>query len=189
MYFLSPGLVIDEDTTYEELISSLGLEPGDQLTFVMLTIDDTAETGQFAGIKYARVVLAPKDGDFSESVFSIDTNMMSVELSQRNPANEGAIWFSTIQVGGTAAIRFSFADTAAAEPNQVVDAPAACAVIVSRRVGDVWQRSTSRLVLRPYTVGTGNLNADHGVDYLGDAVDSFRTSSDSTRYLNQAEQL
>lgn len=184
-----PTASFEDDMSYASFIAALGLQEGDQLTFVQMTIDDTAESGQFNGIQYARIVLAPGQGDFEDMVLtpSAGGNAFVIDPQYANAANEGVIYFAA--VNGQNAFSFSFADTNAAEVNQQEKSPAACAVIVSRRVGDVWQRSTSRLVLRPYTVGTGNLNADHGVDYLGDAVDSFRTSSDSTRYLNQAEQL
>lgn len=186
--FSGPGQVIDETVTYQQLIDALGVEAGDQLTFVQMTIDDTVDSGVFNGIKYARVVLAPKDGDFSHPVFvESDAGVFVVDPATASSANEGSVYF--LAVTGNTGMRFKFIDNAAVEVAQNESSPAACAVIVSRRVGDVWQRSTSRLVLRPYTVGTGNLNNDHGVDYLGDAVDSFRTKSDSTRYLNQAEQL
>lgn len=187
----APGLSVpfDEGMSYSQLIDALGLQAGDQLTFVQMTIDDTDESGQFNGIQYARVVLAPGDGDLADPILQTSTggDAYVIDPTHANAANEGTIYFA--QVTGQLAFQFSFTDTNAAEVNQQEKSPAACAVIVSRRVGDVWQRSTSRLVLRPYTIGTGNLNADHGVDYLGDAVDSFRTASDSTRYLNQAEQL
>lgn len=182
---------IGATTTYAQLVDALGLQAGDQLTFVFMTIDDTTDSGQFNGIKYARIVLLSKDGDMTKTVFKVSENAVEIDPANANEANEGSLYFASIGAGGAAGygMRFSFDDIDDAEASNVDKAPAACAVIVSRRVGDVWQRSTSRLVLRPYTIGTGNLENDHGVDYLGDAVESFRTESDSTRYLNQAEQL
>lgn len=183
------SMVISAATTYNDVLELLGLNPGDQLTFVLMTVDDTVDSGTFNGIKYARVVLAPSDGDFTKPMFEAVDSVFKIKADTANAANDGEVYFRAETVDDRSEFRFTFTVDDEAEENETLNTAAACAVIVSRRVGDVWQRSTSRLVLRPYTVGTGNLHADHGVDYLGDAVDSFRTASDSTRYLNQAEQL
>lgn len=184
------SLAITSDTSYQELVDALGVEPGDQLTFVQVYCDDSTDSAYFTGIRYARVILAPSnDGDMSDAVFKASSNgALIVDSDFANPRNMGNIYFSDHSLGADShSLAFSFVDSTAAEVSSVANAPAGCAVIVSRLSGDVWQRSNSYIEVRPYTVGTGNLHWDHGTAYLGDAMESFRTNSaGSTRYLNQA---
>jgi len=184
------SLAVTPQTTYADLIGALGLNPGDQLTFIQMTIDDTDTVGTFNGIKIARVILSPYDGDFSVPIFDESAGgILMIESDQANLANEGVVYFDAVSLeGSNRGLVFSFRDANAAEPNSVADAPAAAAVIVSRQTGDVWQRSTQSLVLRPFTVGTGNLTWDHETDYIGDAMESYKIKqSGSTLYLNQAD--
>lgn len=187
MVLLTPGGDIGSDATYEELVASLGLQRGDQLTFVQLTMDDTTVTGQFNGFQFARVVLSPStDAGWTAEAFEPEAEGSSwFKFANPNPANEGDVYFK-LSDGN---IQFSFAYGGATEVTGQAATPAAFAVIVSRRVGDVWQRSTETLVLRPYTVGTGNLTYDHAADFLGDAIESFKIKSGSALYLNQAENI
>lgn len=184
------ALALTSDTTYQELVDALGVEPGDQLTFVQVNCDDSTDSAYFTGLRYARVILAPSsDGDMTDSVFAQSPNgALIVDPNYANPRNMGNIYFSDHSVGTDLhSLAFTFRDSTAAEVSSVADAPAGCAVIVSRLSGDVWQRCNSHIEVRPYTVGTGNLHWDHGTAYLGDAMESFRVSSaGSTRYLNQA---
>lgn len=184
------ALALTSDTTYQELVDALGVAPGDQLTFVQLACDDTKPESYFTGIKFARVILAPGgEEDMDVSVFRASLNgALIVDPVHANRRNMGDVYFSDHSVGTDLhSLAFSFVDSTAAEASNVADAPAGCAVIVSRLSGDVWQRSNSSIAMRPYTIGTGNLRNDHGTAYLGDAMESFRTNSaGSARYLNQA---
>lgn len=184
------SLALTSDTSYQELVDALGVAPGDQLTFVQLACDDTKPESYFTGIKFARVILAPGgEEDMNEPVFRASLNgALIVDPVHANRRNLGDIYFSDHSVGTDLhSLAFSFVDSTAAEASNVADAPAGCAVIVSRLSGDVWQRSNSSIAMRPYTIGTGNLRNDHGTAYLGDAMESFRTNSaGSARYLNQA---
>lgn len=170
--------------TYADFCQALGLQRGDQLTFVQLTIDDSTVSGQFNGFQYARVILEPStEAGWTQPIFTGEGDFKTI--ANPNAANEGSVNFKLAESG---LLRFSFASTVTEVVNYEFS-PAAFAVIVSRRVGDVWQRSTESLVLRPYTIGTGNLNYDHAADFLGDAIDSFKIKSGSALYLNQAENI
>lgn len=172
--------------TYQDVVDGLGLQEGDQLTFMICTIDDlnntSASVSQFNGFKYARVILEPNDGDMTSPFFS------NGAINKPNVRNEGVLsfnWFTDDQAQ-TASIGFAHNKDAAYAGR--VDSIAACSVIASRLAGGVWLRSSQSLLLRSYTVGeTGALNLDHGTDYLGEAVDSYMTSQSSSLYLNQAE--
>lgn len=189
------ALALTSDTSYQELVDALGVAPGDQLTFVQLVCDDTKPESYFTGIKFARVILAPGFNismDMDVNIFATSANgALIIDPEHANPRNMGSVFFSDHSVGTDLhSLAFSFVDSKAAEASNVADAPAGCAVIVSRQSGDVWQRSNSSIAMRAYTIGTGNLKNDHGTAYLGDAMESFRTSSaGSTRYLNQANIL
>lgn len=174
-------------SSYEEIVASLGLQRGDQLTFVQLTIDDTDVTGQFNGFQFARVVLSPStDAGWTDEAFvPVGEGSAWYKFTNPNPANEGDVYFQFPDGN----LQFSFATNGNAEVSGQAASPAAFAMIVSRRVGDVWQRSTETLVLRPYTVGTGNLTYDHAADFLGDAIESFKIKSGSALYLNQADNV
>lgn len=181
---------ISSASTYAQVVAALGVQPGDQLTFIQMTIDDTDTVGQFNGIKIARVILAPNDGDMTHAMFTVDAEdgMLVVDPTNANPANNGVVYFRPHLVDEDNGLQFTFVNSSAGEPGDVADAPAAAAVIVSRQSGDVWQRSTQSLVLRPFTVGEGNLNWDHETDYIGDAMESYKIKqAGSTLYLNQAE--
>lgn len=182
-----PSLLSFESVTYQQFVTAFGLQRGDQLTFLVLNIDDLTDSGQFNGFNYARVILDPStDAAWTQPMFTAVTGQEGLyDLANTNQANEGGVRF--VDYGGN--IAFTLTSSVGAEPNKSATSPAAFAVIISRRAGDIWQRSSETLVLRPYTVGNGNLDQDHGTDYLGDAVESFITKSGSTLYLNQAENL
>lgn len=170
--------------TYQGVLNALGLQEGDQLTFCLLSTDDTeAESpyqGRFNGFKFARVILQPANGDLTSDLIAQDGT-----INQPNVRNEGSLVLSITEAGNDLHLNFSTQSisTNAGMANSV----AAAAVIVSRNSGGVWQRSTQSLVLRPADLAvTGHLNFDNEVNYLGDAVVSFMSSERSSLYLNQA---
>ena len=130
----------------------------------------------------------PDDGDLSVDLFDESGSGSMLQVINPNPLNEGSVYFSSAEYAtGKNGLRFTFADAAAAEVNGAELSPAAAAVIVSRRAGNTWLRSSQNLVLREYTTGAGNLTSDHGTGYLADAMDTLRIVGSSSRYLNQAE--
>lgn len=183
--FYSVPFVGDPETiTYAQGAAALGCNVGDQLTFCFITIDDRDYTGSINGFSYARVILSPGSGDPSAALFTVNASNQIV-INDPNPANQGSIGFSyqsnQLRFAPTAAL------ATAALPAGTADAIAGATVIKSRRLGDLWQRSSQALVLRPYATGTGNLQRDHGTDLILDAMASYVTNSGSSLYLNQAE--
>lgn len=176
----------EQNVTYQDIVDALGLQVGDQLTFLMCTIDDqhndSPSVSQFNGFDYARVILEPSDGDMSSPFLS------GFNINKPNVRNEGEVKFSFVGDEMTNTARIGFTSNIGSVSAGMVNSFAACAVIASRMAGGVWLRSTQSLVLRSYTAGeTGALTWDHGTDYLGDAVSSYMTSQSSSLYLNQAE--
>lgn len=179
------------EITYGEFCEFFGLQRGDQLTFIQLFCDDSTASGTFTDIKFARIILEPSDGDMTNEVFAEvtgSTGVYVVNPEKANKSNVGEVYFRNSSISENARLSFTFSKSSAAEVNGAAQSPAACAVIASRRSGDVWQRSSEILALRPFTTGTGNLQNDHEVDYIGDAMDTFLTAKTSTLYLNQAEE-
>lgn len=172
-YLIGPGFGVpiagatsEALPSYADVASALGLQQGDQLTFVALTANDSDAEGansQYTSLHYARVLLDPAGGDMSVP-FGNDPN-------QRN---EGVVTFSA-QDG---VLLFMLAGTSPSTDQ--ANTVAAAAIIASRLSGGVWQRSTQRLVVRPADA----FSFDQFAHFLGDAVWSFMDSTQSSLYLN-----
>lgn len=168
--------------TYQQVVDGLGLTRGDQITFLCLSTDDSEGTGKFNGFRYARVILEPSDGDMTSTFFN------SGAINKPNARNEGDVSLAFVPAAESVPAHLTFSiegiDTAANKVNSV----AAATVIASRLVGGTWQRSSQSLVLRPSSVSIdGHLFWDYEVDYLADAIASYMTVTESSLYLNQAE--
>lgn len=166
--------------TYQDVVDALGLQKGDQLTFLFGYIDDTDDTAEINDFRFARVILSPDDGDMTKNFFEIGTQDVNLHVANANSRNQGSVYFkATIGaiIGQTDAGEF----TAGAARTLAL-----CGVIVSRLNGGVWQRSTCQLTMRPNT-GTGALGQDHETAALGSAIWSYMNESNSSLYLNQAQ--
>lgn len=169
--------------TYQQVVDYLGLQRGDQLTFLFASIDDTADTGQFNGFEYSRVILEPADGEMSGAFINA-----SGIVQNPNPANRGEVKIIVDEVGAPPTPHLVAVPAGMSTAASNSRSMAACAIIVSRLVGGVWSRSTQSLVLRPnVTTQSGALQADHAVDFMGDAIASYMADESSTLYLNQAK--
>ena len=174
-----PGLATTVATTmtYQQVINALGLQAGDQITFVALSVDDTKDGSTFNAFKFARVILMPSDGDLSKPFFKVGTGGSDYEINLPNEANEGTVGFTV--AAGKASFFLSGLD-----PNEgSANSTCACAVIASRLSGGVWQRSTQSLALQDLSA----LTKTHDEAYLSGAIASFLTVQNSSLYLNQAE--
>lgn len=172
--------------TYQQVVDGLGLERGDQLTFLLLSIDDREdlelEHSVFNSFLYARVILEPDDGDMS-SLFFGDGGA----INKPNGRNEGNLTLTFTPAASTAPDYFTPSVEGISSDAGKINSLAAVAVIASRQSGGIWQRSTQSLVLRPTTSSiSGHLTWDHDIAYLGDAIQSYMTARNSSLYLNQA---
>lgn len=153
--------------TYEELIVSLGLQRGDQLTF----IGQELYTDGRAAFKFARVILDPREEDGSQA--DISTPFLADGIVNKpSPRNEGAnIVFASV----ANALTFDLGE----------NSQYGAAVIVSRQKGDgTWLRSNASLTLAtslPYAL-VGAMDLQEAIDYaLSGGIDL-----ESERYLNNA---
>lgn len=168
------------NTTYAEVVASLGLQRGDQLTFVQVTHNNTLtghDTDIITGFRYARVILDPAGGDMTVPF------IVSGAINDPNERNEGSFSSISISPGSETApsgILFVLQDVVNSGTSD--RHLAGSAVIVSRQIGGRWLRSTQFLELRRLS-GSGTLN--HST--LGLAYETYRLASASDLYLNQAE--
>lgn len=176
--------------TYQELVDNLGLMRGDQLTFLCLSTNDDTENadgyGEFNGFEFARVILEPANGDMTVP-FMVQGGSDVYSINEPNPRNEGNFVFAPYIVADGSDTQHKgvkFRPRSMREYVYFTNSIAACTVIASRLVGNIWTRSTQRLVLGGY--GTGQLH-DYNSFFLGDSIMSFLSSADSSLYLNQAE--
>lgn len=153
--------------TYGEIITSLGLQRGDQLTF----IGQELYTDGRAAFKFARVILDPRESDGTQA--EIDTPFLAEGvINKPSPRNEGADIVFT-----TAANELTFD---LGENSQF-----GAAVIVSRQKSDgSWLRSNSAIQLAesiPYAL-VGAMDMQESIDYaLSGGIEL-----ESDRYLNNA---
>ena len=172
---------IDEiaNPTYQDICDALGLQRGDQLTFVVTTHDGRLgyDIGsQMNGLRYGRVILEPSNGDMT-TVFLDGT-----AINSPNAKNEGDVSFAieskTWSDGSThKGLGFTFSGVDESAYAQLTYGTAA--VIASRWDGSKWLRSTQQLV--PSWSGRYELNEDKMLQ----AIDSYMTESGSALYLNQ----
>lgn len=119
-------------TTYADIINTLGLKRGDQLTFCTVKQGSSIQECQFY---YARVILDPTD-PATFLPLPLDTAFLDANGSVNMPSvrNEGNFKFQLNASG----LRFWYEDIYTTEEDAV-----AAYVIVSRKEGDTWKRSTT----------------------------------------------
>lgn len=168
--------------TYADLVSYLGVQKGDQLTFCFVYIDDKEETPFLNRFVYSRVILEPDDGDMTKTVFETTLGVTRINPAYANKRNDGDVCF--VYDNQYLMLRGASSDSEWTANKSVTLVGAA--VIVSRQTGGVWQRSRSQLTIRP-NEGSAATHSDHFVAYLGDAIYSYMTQANSSLYLNQAQ--
>lgn len=172
------------NATYKDVCDALGLIDGDQLTFLALGTDDTEEgsMSRFNSFNYGRLILMPGSGDMTTKF------IYNGELNDPNPRNMGllGVSLSAGPVGSAHPFMLPILPGVVTDAGNV-NSVAGFAVIASRLVGQVWQRSTQSLLIRSDSLAdTGHLEWDHHEDYMADAIASYLSASGSSLYLNQA---
>lgn len=176
-----PGTIADISTmTYQQLVDALGVQRGDQLTFVVCTHDGRFGANyrsEYLGLMFARVILEPASG-----VMTIPF-MNNGVVNDPNPKNEGEVILTpgayTIDGNSINGIKYEF-NGVSLNPTADINYGGA-AVIVSRWSGDTWQRSTQQLV--PLFQG---MYAEQWYT-LDLAIESYMSGEDSALYLNQSD--
>jgi hypothetical protein len=174
------------EMTYAQLVQGLGLQQGDQLTIVYLTVDDRngqSDYGYINGFKFGRFILEPSDGNMAGRIIDSDEALVNP-----NPKNENITSFIPEETqSGDYIFRVTLRDGASRNVGQA-DTIGAAGIIVSRLVGGVWQRSPCQLVVRTDLVSAGYAFANaQQVLQMDTAIYSYLQGVSSTLYLNQAE--
>jgi len=153
--------------TYEGVLNYLGLERGDQLTFI--TVELVNGNYQF---NYVRVILDPREEDGSAAPLStafIENNKI-VKPSFRNEGKFKELFINTEFEGFAFCIKN--------------DSCIAGAVIASRKVNNEWMRSKAMLVTNAEEFELGdNISLQEALDL---AIQGSEIYTDSQRYLNNA---
>lgn len=153
--------------TIASVLDALGAQPGDQITGVGLNLSRGV-------VYYCRYVINSDattaslneewDGSIDSAAFDQEKSMMSREIVI-NVATGGKIRVEPVAVTGI----------------EVFDA---VAIIISRKVGDVWQRSTQRLVWTQEAVDLGDFPESVLPEWL---AGSAGIDTASPYYLNNAD--
>lgn len=181
------GASIDAAPTYQQVVDYLGVQKGDQLTFVWMLAEfngDKQHVPFATGLRIARVILEPGGGE------PMSTNFLGADglINKPNEANEGYVKFQRIVPGGgeddSHMLSYELIENYTI-PGFGLYKAVACAVILSRRVGNQWYRSTERLSV----IGESEQITKIDGGYLGDAILSYLSETNSSLYLNQAKRL
>lgn len=173
--------------TYQQAVDCLGLQRGDQITFLFLSSNDTGEGGAEAlgnlnGFQYARIILEPNDGDMSAPLFD------NGAINKPNVRNEGDLTLAYVPAAGDVPSHFTATNTSIVETIGQLNTCVAMGAIASRLSGGIWQRSPQSLVVRPSSIDVpGHTKEAHNDLMLSYAIQSYMTVSGSSLYLNQAE--
>mgnify|MGYP003423465534 FL=1 len=158
------GTVNIGGNTYAQVIAALGAQRGDQVTF--LTVEKNLN-GKYE-FKYARVILDPRNGN---GAASLDSPFVAEgAINYPNSRNNGN--FAALVVDG-ATLRWKLTG------GNVV----ASGIIMSRRSGDKWFRSTCQLALSEDGLGSDKLSLLSAAENADSAVS---LDLDSELYLNNA---
>lgn len=176
-----PGEITSANVTYNDIVSLLGLQRGDQLTFIQVAHDGSKtehDRDILTGFRFARVILEPSDGDMTSLFFN------NGQINKPNDRNAGK--FSSLFIANTETIKglnFSLADITQTTDSGPQDRLlAGSAVILSRQVGGRWLRSTQFLMPR-YNSGANSMNSST----IALAYETYHLGSASDLYLNQAK--
>lgn len=121
-YTLGAGSELVATDTYQQVCDKLGLQRGDQITVVSVSVDENAKMSDLNAV---RIIMEPSDGDMS-SVFLGQAGA----INKPNAKNEGNF---TVAIGdGTLTITLAKSGGAGT-------------VIISRYADGKWLRSTARM--------------------------------------------
>lgn len=159
------------DMSYEEFANALGVQVGDQLTFVFFITDKNS--GIVSRAEKGRIVLMPSDGDTSKKFINYSPQTKFTQINDPNPENYG---------------QYSLAAIASeTEPNKLTVWPSlintatetigAYGIITSRYDNKLWRRSTTTMKV---------LSTEANNRVLPLAMYSYLEEQSSSLYLNQA---
>ena len=167
-HIVYPTVQLVTTNTYEEVINKLGLKRGDQLTFCTVKQGATIQESQF---NFARVILDPTDENFLPLPLSTAFLDENGYINKPSVRNEGKFKF-LINASG---LRYWYEDLYTTEEDAV-----AAFVIVSRKEGDIWKRSTTYVAYPGETAGSYSMQ---------DCLDMISNGAQHTIYAGSDQYL
>ena len=169
---------VEEILSYQDVIDTLGVQPGDQLTFIGLGHKYGDETyDQVQAFMFARVILEPASGDFEYNFIDSETD----RVADPNPKNEGDVRLAIAQDDRGYFIEFVFPGMSSTV-HEMYPSMVGGAVILSRFEAGRWRRSPQSIV--PATFGgalpalnTATFGAAYASYLLGDSSNLFLNGS------------
>lgn len=164
------------DFTYREFADFLGVNVGDQLTFIW-QIAESRTSPNIAKTFISRIVLMPGNGTPDDKIFKYLADRQTMVIQEPNKENYGSFIFNTISVGedeDKQRFLYILPNNDTTDKNRL----ASFAVIVSRFDNGMWRRSSSRFEVAENWANLAKME---------DAVASFLRDQSSSLYLNQAQ--
>lgn len=166
----------EEILSYQDVIDTLNVQAGDQLTFIGLGHKyDDESYDQVQAFMFARVILEPASGDFEYNFIDSETD----RVADPNPKNEGDVRLSIKQDSQGWYIEFEFPGMSSSV-HEMFPSMVGGAVILSRFEAGRWRRSPQSIV--PATFG-GSLPALDTATF-GSAYASYLVGDSSNLFLN-----
>lgn len=156
------------DATYNDVCAALGVELGSQITFCIISDDTFTGTPSaqnmpksYGNFHFARVILAPDDGDGTKKAFTVDGDV--VTFNNVNSKNQGSVKFDTgkLVVAGQ-------------------NYPLAVGVILSNYNGRWLRNNTDMVVAADYVYSNGM------AEVFNSYMDATEQQPASPLYLNQS---
>lgn len=153
---------LDNNATYQDVVNALGVQAGDQISFVVCSSSTADATRAIDVVSLYRVILAPASGNMSLPFLTTDGHV-------NDPNN------NNITDGLTLSLEYLDGALAVITPDSFSRMTAG-AVITSRWEGNAWRRSNTILKV----ADTAN------VDSMADAIASWYSAVTSSKWLNQS---
>lgn len=166
------------NATYAEMAKMLGVNIGDQLTFILQTGNEKDYTVERTYV--TRIILMPSNGNVDERFWDTNQNDNDMKKNGRkinlpNKENYGDLKFFT----NSSETEEGLIAVVPENDTNIISKIAAFGVITSRYENGMWRRSTSKLIVQEKF-------ADKAL--LSIAADSYMKAKNSSQYLNQANQ-
>lgn len=162
------GNVTIGENTYAGVINALGAQRGDQMTFVTVEKDTH---GEYI-FHYARVILDPRN---ENGAAPLSTAFVADGAIQNPSSRNSGVIYNLAFADGT--LKFSLTQS---------DAVVACGIIMSRKAGNKWLRSTCKLALNEEAIGSDLRSLLTAANYENIAGSLYLDSEEA--YLNNAGQ-
>lgn len=168
----------EEILSYQDVIDTLNVQAGDQLTFIGLGHKyDDESYDQVQAFMFARVILEPASGDFEYNFIDSETD----RVADPNPKNEGDVRLSIKQDSQGWYIEFEF-PSMSSSVHEMFPSMVGGAVILSRFEAGRWRRSPQSIVTATFggslpALDTATFGAAYASYLLGDSSNLFLNGS------------